>query len=149
VLTLLHFVSNVHAASFGLIVHLPLYKLLLYCRSLQGNGYSRWLFSAGTVQPCMCSILRSCWLNVLLFRPAAVIDVFVLLKKVNSLCGLVVTDPGYRREMFCVSCEVWTKFICCVKESRPPLRSSGNSSWLQKGDVLCFVWGRTEFIYVM
>jgi hypothetical protein len=31
--------------------------------------------------------------------------------------------------------------------SRPPLWSSGHSSWLQNGDVLCFLWG-TNWIYV-
>jgi hypothetical protein len=29
----------------------------------------------------------------------------------------------------------------------PPLWSSGQSSWLQIGDVLCFLWG-TNWIYV-
>jgi hypothetical protein len=33
--------------------------------------------------------------------------------------------------MYCVSCEVRTKFICYVEESGPPLWSSGQSSWLQ------------------
>jgi hypothetical protein len=30
---------------------------------------------------------------------------------------------------------------------RPPLCSSGQSSWLQSGDVLCFLWG-TNWIYI-
>jgi hypothetical protein len=33
--------------------------------------------------------------------------------------------------MYCVSCEVRTEFICYVEESRPPLWSSSQSSWLQ------------------
>jgi hypothetical protein len=33
--------------------------------------------------------------------------------------------------MYCVSCEVWTEFICYVEESRPPLWSGGQNSWLQ------------------
>jgi hypothetical protein len=33
--------------------------------------------------------------------------------------------------MYCASCEVRTEFICCVEESRPPLWSRGQSSWLQ------------------
>jgi hypothetical protein len=33
--------------------------------------------------------------------------------------------------MYCVSCEVRTEFICYVEGSRPPLWSSGQSSWLQ------------------
>jgi hypothetical protein len=44
-------------------------------------------------------------------------------------------------EMHCVHCKVRTEFICYVEESRPPLWSSGQSSWLQNGDVLCFLWG--------
>jgi hypothetical protein len=43
--------------------------------------------------------------------------------------------------MYCVSCEVRAEFICYVEESRPPLWSSGQSSWLQNGDVLCFLRG--------
>jgi hypothetical protein len=48
------------------------------------------------------------------------------------LCGLVVRVPGYTTEMYCVSCEVRTEFICIcyVEESRPSLWSSGQSSWL-------------------
>jgi hypothetical protein len=34
-----------------------------------------------------------------------------------------------------------------VEESRPPLWSSGQSSWLQNGDVLWFLWG-TNWIYI-
>jgi hypothetical protein len=56
-------------------------------------------------------------------------------KKVDCLCGLVIGVPGYRTEMYCVSCEVRTEFIY-VQESRPPLWSSGQSSWQQNGDVL-------------
>jgi hypothetical protein len=37
--------------------------------------------------------------------------------------------------------------MCYVEESRPPLWSSGQSSWLLNGDVLCFLWG-TNWIYM-
>jgi hypothetical protein len=37
--------------------------------------------------------------------------------------------------------------VCYVEESRPPLWSSGQSSWLHNGDVLCFLWG-TNWIYI-
>jgi hypothetical protein len=70
------------------------------------------------------------------------------------VCGLVVRAHDYRSEMYCASCEVRTELICLrtqatefvclfcyVEESRPPLWSSGQSSWLQIGDVLCFLWG--------
>jgi hypothetical protein len=43
----------------------------------------------------------------------------------------VVRVPGYTTEMYCVSCEVRTEFICYVEESKPPEWSSGQSSWLQ------------------
>jgi hypothetical protein len=46
----------------------------------------------------------------------------------DRLCGLVVRVPGYGTEMYCVSCEVLTEFICYVEESRAPLWSSGQSS---------------------
>jgi hypothetical protein len=35
--------------------------------------------------------------------------------------------------------------VCC--DWRPPLWSSGQNSWLQNGDVLCFLWG-TNWIYI-
>jgi hypothetical protein len=35
----------------------------------------------------------------------------------------VVRVPGYTTEMYCVSCEVRTEFICYVEESKPPLWS--------------------------
>jgi hypothetical protein len=41
-------------------------------------------------------------------------------------------------------CFLWGtnwSYICYVEESRPPLWSSGQSSWLHNGDVLCFLWG--------
>jgi hypothetical protein len=53
----------------------------------------------------------------------------------------------------CVFCSVyWTVdsnlHICILRsDSRPPLWSSGQSSWLHKGDVLCFLWG-TNWIYI-
>jgi hypothetical protein len=66
---------------------------------------------------------------------------------VTSLCCLVVRASGYRTEMYCF---LWGKnwiCICYVEESRPPLRSSGQSSWLQNGDVLWFLWG-SNWIYI-
>jgi hypothetical protein len=50
---------------------------------------------------------------------------------VDRLYGLVVRVPDYRTEMYCASCEVQTEFICYVEESRPPLWSCVQSSWLQ------------------
>jgi hypothetical protein len=50
---------------------------------------------------------------------------------IHLICGLVVRGPGYRTEMYCVSCEVRTECICYVEESIPPLWSSGRSSLIQ------------------
>jgi hypothetical protein len=49
----------------------------------------------------------------------------MLRRSSDRLCGLVVRVPGYITEMYCVSCEIRTEFICYVEESRPPLWSSG------------------------
>jgi hypothetical protein len=53
-------------------------------------------------------------------------------------CGLVVRVPGYTSEMYCVSCEVRTEVICYVEESRPPLWSSGQSSWATERRCILF-----------
>jgi hypothetical protein len=37
--------------------------------------------------------------------------------------------------------------LCPISPLRLPLWSSGQSSWLQNGDVLCYLWG-TNWIYV-
>jgi hypothetical protein len=39
------------------------------------------------------------------------LNLYVIYKKVDRLCGLVVRVPGYRTEMYCASCEVRTDFI--------------------------------------
>jgi hypothetical protein len=49
-------------------------------------------------------------------------------------------------------CFLWSTnwiYICYVEESRLPLWPSGQSSWLQSGDVLCFLWGTSmNTIYI-
>jgi hypothetical protein len=37
--------------------------------------------------------------------------IYVMWKKVDRLCGLVVKVPGCRTEMYCASCEVRTEFM--------------------------------------
>jgi hypothetical protein len=59
----------------------------------------------------------------------------------DRLCGLVVRVLGYTTEMYCASCEVRTEFIYVMYKKVPPLWSSGQSSWLHNGDVLCFLRG--------
>jgi hypothetical protein len=49
--------------------------------------------------------------------------------------------------MYCASCEVRTEFICYIDESGQPLWYSGQSPWLENGDVFCFLWG-TNWIYL-
>jgi hypothetical protein len=54
----------------------------------------------------------------------------------DRLCGLVVRVPGYTTDMYCVSCEVRTEFICYVEVDRlcglvvrvPGCRSRGPGS---------------------
>jgi hypothetical protein len=58
-----------------------------------------------------------------------------------GVADLVVRVPGYRTEMYCFLWGTSWIYICYVDESRPPLRSSGQSSWLHNGYVLCFLWG--------
>jgi hypothetical protein len=67
-----------------------------------------------------------------------VIYSFILFYSID-LCGLVVRVPAYGTQMYCVSCDVRTEFICYLEESRPPLWSSGQSFWLHNGDVLCLL----------
>jgi hypothetical protein len=72
-------------------------------------------------------------------------------KKVDRLCGLLVRVPGYTTEMYwCIVLPVRYELNLCIRyveESRPPVWSSGQSSWLHNGDVLCFLWG-TNWIYI-
>jgi hypothetical protein len=46
------------------------------------------------------------------------------------------------------SSEMLTIFCDAKSLIRPPLWSSGQSSWLHNGDVLCFLWG-TNWIYML
>jgi hypothetical protein len=39
------------------------------------------------------------------------------------------------------------KIFLSLRNDRPPLWCSGESSWLQNGDVLCFLWS-TNWIYI-
>jgi hypothetical protein len=50
--------------------------------------------------------------------------------KVDHLCGLVVRVPDYWTEMYFLWGTNWI-YLCYVEERRPPLWSSGQSSWLQ------------------
>jgi hypothetical protein len=49
----------------------------------------------------------------------------------DRLCGLVVTVPDYISDVLCFLWGTNWIYICYVEESRPPLWSSGNCSWLQ------------------
>jgi hypothetical protein len=68
----------------------------------------------------------------------------------RPLCGLVVRVPGYRTEMYCVSCEVRTEFIYVMFKKLDRIcglvvRVPGCRTKMYC--VSCEV--RTEFIYVM
>jgi hypothetical protein len=40
--------------------------------------------------------------------------IYVMLKKVDRLCYLLVRVPGYKSEIYCVFCEIRTEFIFIV-----------------------------------
>jgi hypothetical protein len=84
-------------------------------------------------------------------RPDILTDcllVVTLTLTLDSLCILVVRVIGYRsRDVLCfLRCTNWI-YICHVEESRPPLWSSGQSSWLHNGYVVCFLCS-TNWIYI-
>jgi hypothetical protein len=39
------------------------------------------------------------------------------------------------------------EFVLYISCTRPPLWSSGHTSWLENGDILCFLWG-ANWIYI-
>jgi hypothetical protein len=43
-------------------------------------------------------------------------NLYVMQKNVDRLRGLVVRVPGYRTEMYCVSCEIRTEFMCVMQK---------------------------------
>jgi hypothetical protein len=51
---------------------------------------------------------------------------------------------GTRREVWIAK---WNNLTLVNRNYWPPLWSSGQSSWLQNGDVLCFLWGMNS-IYI-
>jgi hypothetical protein len=59
----------------------------------------------------------------------------------------MVRVSGYRMEKFCSFCEVRTEFTFVMQKKVYRLCTSGQSSWLHNGDVMCFLWG-TNWIYV-
>jgi hypothetical protein len=65
----------------------------------------------------------------------------------DRLCGLVVRVPGYTTEKLFLLWDTNWIYIYYVEESRPPLWSSGQSSWLHNGEVLCLLWG-TNWIHI-
>jgi hypothetical protein len=87
------------------------------------SGQSSWL----QIGDVLCFLWGTNWIYI-----------HIMQKKVDRLCGLVVRVPGYRSEMYCVSCEIRTEFIYIyiyiyiyyAEESRPPLWSSGQSFWI-------------------
>jgi hypothetical protein len=65
----------------------------------------------------------------------------------NSIC-INESNPRFATSMIEASSlkehEINLTKLCGM---RPPLWSSGQSSWLHKGDLLCFLWG-TNWIYI-
>jgi hypothetical protein len=146
-----------------------IYSSLLSAYSMMEDSYERlssfrvanqWLMNrTGTKLSCMCwemwfasdtenfiTEIQQETIKLIIIAKHAT-EYVIRIKCLDRLCGLVVRVLGYIMVMHCVSCEVRTEFICYVEESRPPLWSSGQSSWLHNGDVLYFLWG-TNWIYI-
>jgi hypothetical protein len=135
--------EGIHDRLCGLVVRVPGYTTEMYCVSglvqseyiyiyIMKKKVDRLCGLVGTVPGCTTEMYcASCEVRTKF--------IYVMYKKVDRLCGLVVRVPGYTTEMYCGSCKVRTEFICYVEQSRPPLWSSGQSSWLHNGDVVCFL----------
>jgi hypothetical protein len=76
-----------------------------------------------------------------------------LLTNPKNLWQHCFTAPHTIETHLCVCLRIVSTFSsrlkCCITflSPRPSLWSSGQSSWLQKGDVLCFLWGK-NWIYI-
>jgi hypothetical protein len=84
-------------------------------------------------RPLLWSSSQSSWLqkgSVLCFLWGMNWIYICYVEKVDLRCGLVVRVPGYRTEMYCFLWATNSIYVCYVEESRPPLWSSGQSSWL-------------------
>jgi hypothetical protein len=85
----------------------------------------------------------------------------------GSFFGIYIDRACFGNFLSCDAAEFWTRnllnksqklwgnpfssgkvlLLLSKYKSRPPLWSSGQSSWLLNGDVLCFLWG-TNWIYI-
>jgi hypothetical protein len=57
--------------------------------------------------------------------------------------GWIESESGTVMNFVALYCHLQSRnFLCLsqVYDRLPPLRSSGQSSWLQNGDVWCFLW---------
>jgi hypothetical protein len=81
------------------------------------------------MQPCIPEVLCETLnvYNATVMKKFSVCNVITIQR---HLSGLVVRVPGCTTEMYCVSCEVRTEFMCYVEESRLPLWSSSQGSLL-------------------
>jgi hypothetical protein len=81
-----------------------------------------------------------------LWRQWSTVDPVLVARGVSHVAGSTGAELGVgHNSLWRVSFHL---FKCnTVSMSRPPLWASSQSSWLQKGYVLCFMWG-TNWIYI-
>jgi hypothetical protein len=107
--------------------------------ALQSKQYQKWRPQKVCIVPGCSSVIK--------FKLLCMKKIINIMFEMERLCGLVVRVPGYRTEMYCFLWGTNWICICYAEESRPPLWSSGQRSWLQNGDELCFLWGM-NWIYI-
>jgi hypothetical protein len=61
----------------------------------------------------------------------------------------MVTVPGYRTEMYCVSCEVRTEFMYVMKKVDRLCGLVVRVPGLQNGDALCFPVRYELYVYML
>jgi hypothetical protein len=73
--------------------------------------------------------------------------IYVFMIYLDRLCVLVVQFMATERRCIVLPVRYELNVYMLCRKRRPPLWSSGQSSWLHIGDVLCFLRG-TNWIYI-
>jgi hypothetical protein len=124
---------------WGLMVRVPGYRTEMYRVSCEVWTELKYVMKKKVEQPLCDLVVRVPGCRTEMYRVSCEVwteFIYVMKKKVERLCGLVARVPGFRTETYCFLWGTNWIYISYVEESRAPLWSSGQSSWLQNGDVL-------------